>query len=121
MLIIVNFVIVIFFVIWMIKGYIDVILIDSEEVVMIDGVLWFRVIWDIVLLVVVLGILILLIFCFILIWNEFLFLLILIWCDVVMLLVGFVNFCIECGDLWELMSVVGVMIIVLIFIMVFFI
>ena len=76
-LIIVNLAIVTPFVIWMIKGFIDAIPVDSEEAALIDGASRLRVIRDIVLPMAAPGILTSSIFCFILTWNEFLFSLIL--------------------------------------------
>ena len=116
-LIIVNLAIVTPFVIWMIKGFIDAIPVDSEEAAMIDGASRLRVIRDIVLPMAAPGILTSSIFCFILTWNEFLFSLILTRRDAVTLPVGLVSFRTERGDLWELMSAAGVMITVPIFIM----
>ena len=116
-LIVVNLAIVTPFVIWMIKGFIDAIPVDSEEAALIDGASRLRVIRDIVLPMAAPGILTSSIFCFILTWNEFLFSLILTRRDAVTLPVGLVNFRTERGDLWELMSAAGVMITVPIFIM----
>lgn len=116
-LIVVNLAIVTPFVIWMIKGFIDAIPIDSEEAAMIDGASRLRVIRDIVLPMAAPGILTSSIFCFILTWNEFLFALILTRREAVTLPVGLVSFRTERGDLWELMSAAGVMITVPIFIM----
>ncbi|MFD0915220.1 carbohydrate ABC transporter permease [Pseudahrensia aquimaris] len=116
-LIIVNLAIVTPFVIWMIKGFIDAIPLDSEEAAMIDGASRLRVIKDIVAPMAAPGILTSSIFCFILTWNEFLFSLILTRRDAVTLPVGLVSFRTERGDLWELMSAAGVMITVPIFIM----
>ena len=116
-LIIVNLAIVTPFVIWMIKGFIDAIPMDSEEAAMIDGASRLRVIRDIVLPMAAPGILTSSIFCFILTWNEFLFALILTRRDAVTLPVGLVSFRTERGDLWELMSAAGVMITVPIFVM----
>jgi len=120
-LIIVNLAIVTPFVIWMIKGFIDAIPVDSEEAAMIDGASRLRVIKDIVLPMAAPGILTSAIFCFILTWNEFLFALILSRSDAVTLPVGLVSFRTERGDLWELMSAAGVMITVPIFVMALFI
>lgn len=116
-LIVVNVAIVTPFVIWMIKGFIDAIPLDSEEAAMMDGASRLRVIRDIVLPMAAPGILTSAIFCFILTWNEFLFALILTRREAVTLPVGLVSFRTERGDLWELMSAAGVMITVPIFIM----
>jgi multiple sugar transport system permease protein len=116
-LIIVNLAIVTPFVIWMIKGFIDAIPLDTEEAAMVDGASRLRVIRDIVAPMAAPGILTSSIFCFILTWNEFLFALILTRRQAVTLPVGLVNFRTERGDLWELMSAAGVMITVPIFIM----
>ncbi|MEZ5752165.1 MAG: carbohydrate ABC transporter permease [Paracoccaceae bacterium] len=107
-LIIVNLAIVTPFVIWMIKGFIDAIPVETEEAAMVDGASRLRVICDIVAPMAAPGILT---------WNEFLFALILTRRQAVTLPVGLVNFRTERGDLWELMSAAGVMITVPIFIM----
>jgi multiple sugar transport system permease protein len=120
-LFVVNLAIVTPFVIYMIKGFIDAIPVDSEEAAMIDGASRIRVIKDIVMPMAAPGILTSAIFCFILTWNEFLFALILSRRDAVTLPVGLVSFRTERGDLWELMSAAGVMITVPIFIMALFI
>ncbi|HRK17438.1 MAG TPA: carbohydrate ABC transporter permease [Hyphomicrobiaceae bacterium] len=116
-LVVVNLAIVTPFVIWMIKGFIDAIPVDSEEAAMMDGASRLRVIRDIVLPMAAPGILTSAIFCFILTWNEFLFALILTRREALTLPVGLVSFRTERGDLWELMSAAGVMITVPIFIM----
>lgn len=76
-LVVVNLAIVTPFVIWMIKGFIDAIPLDSEEAAMMDGASRLRVIRDIVLPMAAPGIITSAIFSFILTWNEFLFALLL--------------------------------------------
>ena len=116
-LILVNLAIVMPFAIWMIKGFIDGIPIDTEEAALVDGSSRLQVIRNVVLPMAAPGILTSAIFCFILTWNEFLFALILTRRDAVTLPVGLVSFRTERGDLWELMSAAGVMITVPIFVM----
>ncbi len=116
-LIVVNLAIVTPFVIWMIKGFMDAIPLDSEEAGLVDGASRVRVIIDIVAPMALPGIITSAIFCFILTWNEFLFALIITRRDAVTLPVGLVSFRTERGDLWELMSAAGVMMTVPIFLL----
>lgn len=116
-LVVVNVAIVTPFVIWMIKGFIDAIPLDSEEAAMMDGASRLRVIRDIVLPMAAPGIITSAIFSFILTWNEFLFALILTRRHATTLPVALTNFRTERGDLWELMSAAGVLITVPIFLL----
>lgn len=116
-LIIVNMAIVMPFAIWMIKGFIDGIPLDTEEAAMIDGSSRLQVIRNIVLPMAAPGLLTAGIFCFIISWNEFLFALILTNKDSVTLPIGLALFKAEEGDLWNLLSAAGIIIMLPMFIL----
>jgi multiple sugar transport system permease protein len=109
-LILVNLAIVMPFAIWMIKGFIDGIPIDTEEAALVDGSSRLQVIRNIVLPMAAPGLLTAGIFCFIIAWNEFLFALILTNRDAVTLPIGLALFKAEEGDLWNLLSAAGIII-----------
>lgn len=109
-LILVNLAIVMPFAIWMIKGFIDGIPMDTEEAAMVDGSSRLQVIHNIVLPMAAPGLLTAAIFCFIIAWNEFLFALILTNKDAVTLPIGLALFKGEEGDLWNLLSAAGIII-----------
>lgn len=109
-LILVNLAIVMPFAIWMIKGFIDGIPLDTEEAAMVDGSSRLQVIRNIVLPMAAPGILTSGIFCFIIAWNEFLFALILTNKEAVTLPIGLALFKGEEGDLWNLLSAAGIII-----------
>jgi multiple sugar transport system permease protein len=114
---IVNMAIVMPFAIWMIKGFIDGIPLDTEEAAMIDGSSRLQVIRNIVLPMAAPGLLTAGIFCFIISWNEFLFALILTNKDSVTLPIGLALFKAEEGDLWNLLSAAGIIIMLPMFIL----
>ena len=109
-LILVNLAIVMPFAIWMIKGFIDGIPLDTEEAAMVDGSSRLQVIRNIVLPMAAPGLLTSGIFCFIIAWNEFLFALILTNKEAVTLPIGLALFKGEEGDLWNLLSAAGIII-----------
>ncbi|MYF89730.1 MAG: carbohydrate ABC transporter permease [Boseongicola sp. SB0676_bin_33] len=109
-LILVNLAIVMPFAIWMIKGFIDGIPMDTEEAAMVDGSSRLQVIRNIVLPMAAPGLLTSAIFCFILALNEFLFALILTNKEAVTLPIGLALFKGEEGDLWNLLSAAGIII-----------
>ncbi|MEM1287693.1 MAG: carbohydrate ABC transporter permease [Pseudomonadota bacterium] len=116
-LILVNLAIVMPFAIWMIKGFIDGIPIDTEEAAMVDGSSRLQVIKNIVLPMAAPGLLTAGIFCFIIAWNEFLFALILTNKDAVTLPIGLALFRAEEGDLWNLLSAAGIIIMLPMFVL----
>lgn len=116
-LILVNLAIVMPFAIWMIKGFIDGIPLDTEEAAMVDGSSRMQVIRNIVLPMAAPGLLTAGIFCFIIAWNEFLFALILTNKDAVTLPIGLALFKAEEGDLWNLLSAAGIIIMLPMFIL----
>jgi len=116
-LVLVNLAIVMPFAIWMIKGFIDGIPVDTEEAAMVDGSSRLRVIRDIVLPMAAPGVLTTGIFCFIIAWNEFLFALILTGKEAVTLPIGLALFKAEEGDLWNLLSAAGMIIMLPMFVL----
>ncbi len=116
-LILVNLAIVMPFAIWMIKGFIDGIPMDTEEAAMVDGSTRLQVIRNIVLPMAAPGIVTAGIFCFIIAWNEFLFALILTSKNAVTLPIGLALFKAEEGDLWNLLAAAGIIIMVPMFIL----
>ena len=116
-LIVVNLSIVMPFAVWMIKGFIDGIPIDTEESALVDGSTRAQVIRNIVLPMAAPGIVTAGIFCFIVAWNDFLFALILTTNDAVTLPVGLALFKAEEGDLWNLLAAAGIIIMVPMFIL----
>ncbi|MFS4581130.1 carbohydrate ABC transporter permease [Phaeobacter sp. C3_T13_0] len=116
-LILVNLAIVMPFAIWMIKGFIDGIPMDTEEAAMVDGSSRMQVIRNIVLPMAAPGLLTAGIFCFIIAWNEFLFALILTNKDSVTLPIGLALFKAEEGDLWNLLSAAGIIIMMPMFVL----
>ena len=109
-LILINLAIVMPFAIWMIKGFIDGIPIDTEEAALVDGSTRLQVIRNIVLPMAAPGVITSGIFCFIIAWNEFLFALILTNREAVTLPIGLALFRAEEGDLWNLLSAAGIII-----------
>lgn len=116
-LIMVNLAIVMPFAIWMIKGFIDGIPLETEEAAMVDGSTRVQVIRNIVLPMAAPGLFTAGIFCFIIAWNEFLFALILTNKDAVTLPIGLALFKAEEGDLWNLLSAAGIIIMLPMFIL----
>ncbi len=116
-LILINLAIVMPFAIWMIKGFIDGIPLDTEEAAMVDGSTRLQVIRNIVLPMVAPGLVTAGIFCFIIAWNEFLFALILTNKRAVTLPVGLALFKAEEGDLWNLLSAAGIIIMLPMFVL----
>lgn len=116
-LILVNLAIVMPFAIWMIKGFIDGIPLDTEEAAMVDGSTRLQVIRNIVLPMAAPGVLTAAIFCFIIAWNEFLFALILTNKEAVTLPIGLALFKAEEGDLWNLLSAAGIIIMMPMFVL----
>ncbi len=116
-LVLVNLAIVMPFAIWMIKGFIDGIPLDTEEAALVDGSTRLQVIKNIVLPMAAPGLVTAGIFCFIIAWNEFLFALILTSKDAVTLPIGLALFKAEEGDLWNLLAAAGIIIMVPMFVL----
>lgn len=109
-LVVVHLSIVMPFAVWMIKGFMDGMAVDSEEAAMVDGASRWRVVVDIVAPTAAPGIIASAIFCFIISWNDFLFALILTTDKAVTLPVGLALFKGEEGDLWNLLAAAGILI-----------
>ncbi|MBX2884555.1 MAG: carbohydrate ABC transporter permease [Granulosicoccus sp.] len=116
-LVLVNLAIVMPFAIWMIKGFIDGIPIDTEEAALVDGSSRLQAIRNIVLPMAAPGIVTAGIFCFIIAWNEFLFALIITSKNAVTLPIGLALFKAEEGDLWNLLAAAGIIIMVPMFVL----
>ena len=116
-LVLVNLSLVMPFAIWMIKGFIDSIPLDSEEAALVDGSSRFQVILNVTLPLALPGVITAGIFCFILAWNEFLFALIITTNKAVTLPVGLSLFHAEEGVLWHLISAAGIMIMLPMFVL----
>ncbi|HZZ02699.1 carbohydrate ABC transporter permease [Paraburkholderia sp.] len=100
------------FAIWMIKGFIDQIPIDIEESARIDGATRLQVLYQMIMPIAFPGIVTAGIFCFILSWNDFIIAVILTSEDAVTLPVAMGMFNREEGDLWQLLSATGILIMV---------
>src|SRR5699024_2056756 len=111
-LIIVNLGHTIPYAIWLIKGFIDSIPRDMEEAGSIDGASKFKVIWHIVLPIAKPGIITATVFCFVIVWNEFMFALILTNQKAVTLPVALSYFVGENGVIWNEMAAAGVIYII---------
>ena len=116
-LVLVNLSLVMPFAIWMIKGFIDSIPLDSEEAALVDGSSRFQVILNVTLPMALPGVITAGIFCFILAWNEFLFALKITTNKAVTLPVGLSLFHAEEGVLWHLISAAGIMIMLPMFVL----
>ena len=116
-LVLVNLSLVMPFAIWMIKGFIDGIPLDSEEAALVDGSSRFQVILNVTLPMALPGVITAGIFCFILAWNEFLFAVIITTNKAVTLPVGLSLFHAEEGVLWHLISAAGIMIMLPMFVL----
>lgn len=109
-LVVVYVAIVMPFAVWMIKGFVDGIPIETEEAALVDGSTRMQVVRNIVLPMAAPGIVTASIFSFIIAWNEFLFALILTRRDAVTLPVGLQLFNAEEGIQWHLLSAAGLLI-----------
>ena len=109
-LVLVNLSLIMPFAIWMIKGFIDGIPMDTEEAALVDGSSRIQVVLNVVIPMALPGVITAGIFCFILAWNEFLFALIITTNKAVTLPVGLSLFHAEEGVLWHLISAAGIMI-----------
>src|SRR5699024_2785179 len=94
--------------IWLIKGFMDSIPKSMEEAASIDGAGKLGVIWHIVLPMAKPGIITATVFCFVIVWNEFMFALILTNQKAVTLPVALSYFVGESGVIWNEMAAAGV-------------
>ncbi len=116
-LVLVNLSLIMPFAIWMIKGFIDGIPLDTEEAALVDGSNRIQVIKNVVLPMALPGVITSAIFCFILAWNEFLFAVIITTNKAVTMPVGLSMFHAEEGVLWHLISAAGIMIMLPMFVL----
>ena len=113
-LVLVNLSLIMPFAIWMIKGFIDGIPMDTEEAALVDGSGRIQVVLNVVIPMALPGVITAGIFCFILAWNEFLFALIITTNKAP---VGLSLFHAEEGVLWHLISAAGIMIMLPMFVL----
>lgn len=112
-LIILDLSIVLPYVTWMIKGYIDSLPIEVEEAALVDGCNDLGILWRITYPLVMPGIIVAAVFGFIACWNEFLFALIIGSRNAQTLQVGFYQTASGPKGLqWELMSATGMLVMV---------
>ena len=116
-LVLVNLSLIMPFAIWMIKGFIDGIPLDTEEAALVDGSNRIQVIKNVVLPMALPGVITAAVFCFILAWNEFLFAVIITTNKAVTMPVGLSMFHAEEGVLWHLISAAGIMIMLPMFVL----
>ena len=116
-LVLVNLSLIMPFAIWMIKGFIDGIPLDTEEAALVDGSGRIQVVLNVVIPMALPGVITAGIFCCILAWNEFLFALIITTNKAVTLPVGLSLFHAEEGVLWHLISAAGIMIMLPMFVL----
>lgn len=118
-LIIVNLSIAMPYAIWLLKGFIDTLPTEVEEAAMVDGCTEMGILRHVTLPLVVPGLVVATVFCFIQAWNEFLFAFILTRREAVTLQVGLLNTAGVRGVQWNLMSATGLVVMVPIFILSF--
>jgi multiple sugar transport system permease protein len=111
-LIIINVARAIPFAIWLIKGFIDGIPTDIEQAAMIDGCNRFQVLWHIILPMTIPGVLTATVFNFIIIWNEFLYVLVLGRSNASTLPLSLMLFRGERGVIWNEMAAGGVLLVI---------
>ncbi|WP_235616101.1 carbohydrate ABC transporter permease [Metasolibacillus sp. FSL H7-0170] len=107
-LIIVNLGHTIPYAIWLIKGFIDRVPIDTEEAASIDGANRFQIITKILIPTALPGIITATVFCFVITWNEFMFALILTQREAVTLPIALSFFNGEKGVVWNQMAAAGI-------------
>lgn len=108
-LIIVNLGQTIPYAIWLIKEFIDGVPKGIEEAAEMDGASKFGVIWHVIIPIAKPGIITATVFCFVIVWNEFMFALILTNQKAVTLPVALSYFVGENGVIWNEMSAAGLL------------
>lgn len=108
-LIIVNLGHTIPYAIWLIKGFIDGIPTSIEEAASIDGASKLQIIWHIILPMAKPGIITATVFCFVIVWNEYMFSLILTNQKAVTLPIALSYFVGENGVIWNEMAAAGIL------------
>lgn len=107
--------------IWMLRGFFDALPVEVEEAAFIDGCNELQVLRYVTVPLVMPGILVSAVFAFISAWNEFFFALILTRSDTVTLAVGIQTITGVRGPMWEQLAAGGMIVMVPILIMSFFI
>lgn len=105
--------------IWLLKGFVDAMPTEIEEAAYIDGCSSLQTLRYVVIPLIMPGIITTVVFCFIMAWNEFLFALILTRETSKTLTVGLMSAINNKGVQWELMSAMGVMVMVPVFVLSF--
>ncbi len=118
-LVIVNLSVALPYAIWLLKGFIDTLPTEVEEAAMVDGCTELGILRHVTLPLVVPGLVVATVFCFIQAWNEFLFALILTRREAVTLQVGLLNTTGVRGVQWNQMAATGLIVMVPIFILSF--
>lgn len=118
-LIIVNLSIALPYAIWLLKGFIDTLPTEVEEAAMVDGCTEVGILRHVTLPLVVPGLVVATVFCFIQAWNEFLFAFILTRRNAATLQVGLLNTAGLRGVQWNQMAATGLVVMVPIFILSF--
>lgn len=111
-IVIVNLSIVVPYVTWLVKGFIDALPIETEEAAQVDGCTQLRLLWQIVVPLAAPGIFIAAIFAFILSWNDFLFPFFLARENAVTLPVGLMTLVRPDGIAWGQMAAGGLIVMV---------
>ena len=107
--------------IWLLRGFFDALPVEVEEASYIDGCNELQTLRYVTVPLVLPGILVAAVFSFISAWNEFFFALILTRSDAVTLPVGILNISGPRGPMWEQVSAAGLIVMVPILVMSFFI
>lgn len=109
-LVLANLSFVVPYAIWMIKGFVDALPLELEEAAMLDGASRLRVLASIVVPLARPGIVCAGIFGFVVSWNEFFYALVLTRDRATTLQVGLMAARTERGDVWEVMAVMGLVV-----------
>ncbi len=118
-LIIVYMSIVVPYAIWMLRGFIEALPIEIEEAAIVDGCNPFQVLLHVTFPLVLPGIITSMVFSFIMCWNEFTYALILAGHETTTLQIGLSRTIGLLGVAWELMSAIGLLVMIPMFILSF--
>jgi multiple sugar transport system permease protein len=105
--------------IWMMRGFIDALPIEIEEAAVVDGCNEFQVLAYVTFPLVLPGIITSLVFAFILCWNEFTYALLLAGQETITLQIAMTRTIGIQGIAWELISAIGLLVMIPMFVMSF--
>lgn len=105
--------------IWMMRGFIDALPIEIEEAAVVDGCNEFQVLAYVTFPLVLPGIITSLVFAFVLCWNEFTYALLLAGQETVTLQIAMTRTIGIQGIAWELISAIGMLVMIPMFVMSF--